>query len=131
MTLSWCRPLAGACGPADDTERHGPTQSPLPWPAQGPVATPHGFTEHHQFVAGRGLIFGYPIVLCTVIFGVLGLIAHGLVVRVIERYQPGLVFRLGRVTVSREPGLRLLIPIVDVLHRVSLRIVTDGRYRRI
>jgi len=52
-------------------------------------------------------------------------------VRVIERYQPGLVFRLGRVTVSREPGPRLLIPIVDVLHRVSLRIVTDRRYRRI
>ena len=35
-----------------------------------------------------------------------------------------MVFRLGRVIGSREPGLRLLIPVVDILHRVSLRIVT-------
>jgi regulator of protease activity HflC (stomatin/prohibitin superfamily) len=45
-------------------------------------------------------------------------------VRVVKQYERGVVFRLGRVTGSQEPGLRLLIPIVDVLHRVSLRIVT-------
>jgi regulator of protease activity HflC (stomatin/prohibitin superfamily) len=34
------------------------------------------------------------------------------------------LFRLGRVLGLREPGLRLIIPFVDVMHRVSLRIVT-------
>ena len=35
-----------------------------------------------------------------------------------------MLFRFGRVVGARGPGLRLIIPIVDVLHRVSLRIVT-------
>jgi regulator of protease activity HflC (stomatin/prohibitin superfamily) len=64
------------------------------------------------------------IVFLIVIVGVLALIALGLAVRVVKQYERGVVFRLGRVMGSREPGLRLLIPVVDVLHRVSLRIVT-------
>jgi regulator of protease activity HflC (stomatin/prohibitin superfamily) len=64
------------------------------------------------------------LVFLIVIVGVLALIALGLAVRVVKQYERGVVFRLGRVIGSREPGLRLLIPIVDVLHRVSLRIVT-------
>src|SRR5947209_16358005 len=55
---------------------------------------------------------------------VLFLIALAMSVRVVKQYERGVVFRLGRVIGSREPGLRLLIPVVDVLHRVSLRIVT-------
>ena len=35
-----------------------------------------------------------------------------------------MLFRFGRVVGEREPGLHLIIPFVDVLHRVSLRIVT-------
>ena len=35
-----------------------------------------------------------------------------------------MLFRLGRVMGTRQPGLRVIIPFVDVLHRVSLRIVT-------
>ncbi|HEY5394488.1 MAG TPA: slipin family protein [Trebonia sp.] len=35
-----------------------------------------------------------------------------------------MLFRLGRVRGLRNPGLRVIIPFVDVLHRVSLRIVT-------
>jgi len=34
------------------------------------------------------------------------------------------VLRFGRLQGVREPGLRLMIPFVDVLHRVSLRVVT-------
>lgn len=45
--------------------------------------------------------------------------------RIVEQYGTGVLFRLGRVVVGRrEPGLRLIIPMVDRLHRVSLRIVT-------
>src|SRR4051812_11586234 len=52
------------------------------------------------------------------------LVVLALSVRVVKQYERGVVFRLGRVIGSREPGLRLLIPVIDVLHRVSLRVVT-------
>ncbi len=45
-------------------------------------------------------------------------------VRVIKQYEQGVLFRLGRVLGARQPGLRVIIPFVDVLRRVSLRIVT-------
>jgi len=45
-------------------------------------------------------------------------------VRVIKQYEQGVLFRLGRVLGVREPGLRVIIPFIDVLRRVSLRIVT-------
>ena len=45
-------------------------------------------------------------------------------VKVVKQYEQGVLFRLGRVAGVRDPGLRLIIPFVDVLHRVSLRIVT-------
>jgi regulator of protease activity HflC (stomatin/prohibitin superfamily) len=47
-----------------------------------------------------------------------------LALRVVQQYQRGVLFRLGRVVGVRDPGLRVIIPVVDVLHRVSLRIVT-------
>jgi regulator of protease activity HflC (stomatin/prohibitin superfamily) len=45
-------------------------------------------------------------------------------VRVVKQYEQGVLFRLGRVIGVRQAGLTLIIPLVDVLHRVSLRIVT-------
>ena len=63
-------------------------------------------------------------VVVLVILGLLVLVGFGLSVRIVKQYERGVVFRLGRVIGSREPGLRLLIPFVDVMHRVSLRIVT-------
>ncbi|MDQ2737250.1 MAG: slipin family protein [Actinomycetota bacterium] len=48
----------------------------------------------------------------------------GLAVKVVKQYEQGVVFRLGRVLGARGPGLRIIIPFFDVLHRVSLRIVT-------
>lgn len=47
-----------------------------------------------------------------------------LALKIIKQYERGVVFRLGRVREVRGPGLRLIIPFVDVLRRVSLRIVT-------
>jgi len=64
------------------------------------------------------------LIVVLVIVAILALILLGLSVRIVKQYERGVVFRLGRVIGSREPGLRLLIPIVDRLHRVSLRIVT-------
>jgi len=46
-------------------------------------------------------------------------------VRIINQYERGVIFRLGRITGGvKQPGLRLIIPIIDQLHKVSLRIVT-------
>jgi regulator of protease activity HflC (stomatin/prohibitin superfamily) len=52
------------------------------------------------------------------------LLVLGLAVRIVKQYEMGVLFRLGRVLGLRQPGLRLIIPFVDVLHRVSLRIIT-------
>jgi len=45
-------------------------------------------------------------------------------VRVVQQYEMGVHFRLGKVIGVRSPGLRFIVPAIDVLRRVSLRIVT-------
>ncbi len=59
-----------------------------------------------------------------VVVGLAVLVLLGLAVRVVKQYERGVVLRFGRLQGTREPGLRLIIPFVDVLHRVSLRIIT-------
>jgi regulator of protease activity HflC (stomatin/prohibitin superfamily) len=55
---------------------------------------------------------------------VLVLLLLALSVRVVQQYEQGVLFRLGRVIGLRAPGLTLIVPLIDVLRRVSLRIVT-------
>jgi regulator of protease activity HflC (stomatin/prohibitin superfamily) len=55
---------------------------------------------------------------------VLILLVLALAVRIVKQYEQGVLFRLGRVQGVRPPGLRVIVPVVDVLHRVSLRIIT-------
>jgi regulator of protease activity HflC (stomatin/prohibitin superfamily) len=62
------------------------------------------------------------IVVCVVIATIAVLV--GASVRVLREYERGVVFRLGRVTKQRGPGLILLVPGVDRMVRVSLRTVT-------
>ncbi len=52
------------------------------------------------------------------------IVAYGL--RIVNQYQKGVVFRLGRVRHHniKEPGLRVIIPIIDKIKKVSLRTVT-------
>jgi regulator of protease activity HflC (stomatin/prohibitin superfamily) len=45
-------------------------------------------------------------------------------VRVLREYERGVVFRLGRVTSQRGPGVIFLLPAIDRMVRVSLRTVT-------
>ncbi|MEO3933590.1 slipin family protein [Micrococcaceae bacterium Sec7.4] len=45
-------------------------------------------------------------------------------IRIVRQYEQGVLFRLGRVVGVRMPGLRFIIPFVDKLNLVSLRIVT-------
>jgi regulator of protease activity HflC (stomatin/prohibitin superfamily) len=43
--------------------------------------------------------------------------------RILNEYERGVVFRLGRVIKAKGPGLIILIPIIDKIVKVSLRLV--------
>ncbi|MDQ2739284.1 MAG: SPFH domain-containing protein, partial [Actinomycetota bacterium] len=60
----------------------------------------------------------------VIIVVIVVLILAAQAIRIIKQYEEGVLFRLGKVIGARKPGFHLIIPIVDVLHRVSLRIVT-------
>lgn len=45
-------------------------------------------------------------------------------IRVVKQYEKGVHFRLGKIIAVHEPGLRWIIPVIDQLTKVSLRIVT-------
>ena len=64
------------------------------------------------------------LIVVIVVVVVLLLIAAALSVRVVKQYEQGVLFRFGKVLGARAPGLRVIVPFIDVLHRVSLRIVT-------
>ena len=64
------------------------------------------------------------LIIVLVIVVVLLIIGAAMSVRVVKQYEQGVLFRLGKVLGARVPGLRIIIPFIDVLHRVSLRIVT-------
>ena len=45
-------------------------------------------------------------------------------IRVVQEYERGVVFRLGRVVGAKGPGLIFLLPVVDKMRKVDLRTVT-------
>ncbi len=64
------------------------------------------------------------LIIVVVVLVVLILLGGALAARIVKQYEQGVLFRLGRVRGPLDPGFRLIVPFVDVLHRVSLRIVT-------
>ena len=63
------------------------------------------------------------VVLIVIVVLVLVVLAR-MSVRIVRQYEQGVLFRLGRVVGVRMPGLRFIIPVIDRLPLVSLRIVT-------
>ena len=55
--------------------------------------------------------------------GVVGMIAFS-AIKILNEYERGVVFRLGRLVATRGPGLIFLIPGVEKMIKVSLRLVT-------
>jgi regulator of protease activity HflC (stomatin/prohibitin superfamily) len=45
-------------------------------------------------------------------------------IKILNEYERGVIFRLGRVLKAKGPGLIILIPVVDKMVKVSLRLVT-------
>jgi regulator of protease activity HflC (stomatin/prohibitin superfamily) len=64
-----------------------------------------------------GLIGGFlPVLALVVLFLVSSL-------KVLKEYERGVIFRLGRVIAAKGPGLIILIPVIDRMVKVSLRLV--------
>lgn len=58
------------------------------------------------------------LIIVVIIFLALGL-------RIVQQYERGVVFRLGRVVGGvKEPGLRIIIPLIDQLRKVNMQIIT-------
>jgi len=64
------------------------------------------------------------LIIVVVVIAVLAAVGFGFAVRIVKQYEKGVLFRFGRLHGTRDPGFRVIIPFVDVLHRVSLRVIT-------
>jgi len=53
-----------------------------------------------------------------------GFVVLSAAIKVVQEYERGVIFRLGRLIGPKGPGLFLLIPIVDRMVKVDLRVVT-------
>jgi regulator of protease activity HflC (stomatin/prohibitin superfamily) len=74
------------------------------------------------FQAGKELIRMAPFsaVIVIVILVVMFLASA---IRVLNEYERGVVFRLGRIAGAKGPGIILLIPLIDRMQKVSLRMI--------
>lgn len=70
------------------------------------------------------MLVSYDAIAATAIIVFVGLLLLAASIRVVQQYERGVHFRLGRVIGVREPGLRFIVPVIDRLWRVSMRIVT-------
>ncbi|MBU8933528.1 MAG: slipin family protein [candidate division Zixibacteria bacterium] len=53
-----------------------------------------------------------------------GLILLFNMIKILKEYERGVIFRLGRLIGTKGPGLIILIPIIDKMVRVDLRVIT-------
>jgi len=65
-----------------------------------------------------------PLISWAVPFIVLGVIILPQTIRILREYERGVIFRLGKLLGAKGPGLIFLIPIVDRMVRMDLRVVT-------
>ena len=63
-----------------------------------------------------------PISIAFIVFLVIAFLASA--IRILNEYERGVVFRLGRILKAKGPGLIILIPVIDKMKKVDLRTVT-------
>ena len=73
-------------------------------------------------VGGRGSRISPWMWLIPVVIVVLIILANAL--RVLKEYERGVVLRLGKFHMTKEPGLRLIFPWIDKMIKMPVRIVT-------
>ncbi len=59
-----------------------------------------------------------------VVIAVIGIIVFFNVIKVIDQYERAVILRLGKVQEAKGPGIRVIIPIVDRLIKVGMRVIT-------
>jgi regulator of protease activity HflC (stomatin/prohibitin superfamily) len=59
-----------------------------------------------------------------VIIVVIALVLFSSSVKVVQEYERGVIFRLGRLVGARGPGLFFLIPVLDRMVKIDLRVIT-------
>jgi regulator of protease activity HflC (stomatin/prohibitin superfamily) len=62
-----------------------------------------------------------PLIVAVIL---VGLSLLGSIVKIAREYERGVIFRLGRLIGARGPGVIILIPIVDRMIKIDLRVVT-------
>ena len=55
---------------------------------------------------------------------IFGIIILASAVKVVQEYERGVIFRLGRLQGAKGPGIFFIIPLVDRMVKVDLRVVT-------
>ncbi len=60
----------------------------------------------------------------VIFFAIAGIVIFFNVVKVIDQYERAVILRLGRVQEAKGPGIRVIIPIVDRLIKVGMRVIT-------
>jgi len=76
-----------------------------------------------QLIGGLIKLFGAlgPVVVILVI---LAIVILPQALRILREYERGVIFRLGKLVGAKGPGLIFLIPVVDKMVRMDLRVVT-------
>jgi regulator of protease activity HflC (stomatin/prohibitin superfamily) len=69
-----------------------------------------------------GLLAGFLPIVCFL--GVALVVILGAAIRIVQEYERGVIFRLGRVVGAKGPGLFFIIPIIDRMVKVDLRTIT-------
>ena len=72
-----------------------------------------------RFVKGLLIALGYALLIPP-----WGIFVYPYAVRIVQEYERGVIFRLGRLMGARGPGLFFIIPVVERMVKVDLRIET-------
>jgi len=77
----------------------------------------------NELIGGLFKLLG-PLTPWIVVIVILAIFVLPQAVRILREYERGVIFRLGKLERAKGPGLILLIPVVDKMVRMDLRVVT-------
>jgi regulator of protease activity HflC (stomatin/prohibitin superfamily) len=64
--------------------------------------------------------------LVLIVVAVATFLYAGAGLRIAQQYERGLIFRLGRYVATKGPGLFWIIPMIETVTKVDMRVLTDG-----
>src|SRR5438105_4534192 len=62
--------------------------------------------------------------IAVIVIVVLAVMFAASAVKIVQEYERGVIFRLGRIQGAKGPGLFFIVPIIDKMTRIDLRTVT-------